>query len=111
MVYCSLCKETKDSKVNWIISDNGVDGLVKKYRICDDCAMYLIKQVSRDILGLRENEELSFPLELTKIGALDKVQISNDSDLEIVLKIDFSQARRLIEKKTEKEALTSMKKP
>ncbi|GEM_PF-6974457 len=109
MVYCALCKGTKESRFNWAIYENGADGLVKKYRICDDCAIYLVNQVSRDILGLRENEKLPLPLELTKVGSLEKVQLLPNSEIEIVLKLDFSQAKRLIEKKVENEALNGIK--
>ncbi len=105
MVYCALCKQTKDPKYNWVIYETGAGGLVKKYRVCDDCAVHLLKETSKDVLGLRDNETLQLPMELTKVGVIDGLHLLENGDVEIALKVDFSQAKRIIEKKLEAEAL------
>ncbi len=109
MVYCALCKQTKDAKHNWVIYENGADGIVKKYRVCDDCAIHVLKEVSGDILGLREGEELPLPLQLTRIGAIEGVQLLGNGEIEIAIKADYSQARRIIEKKLEEKVLEELK--
>ncbi len=109
MVYCALCKQTKESKYNWVIYENGADGVVRKYRVCDDCAVHILRETSRSVLGLRDNEPLPDILKLTKLGVIDEVKLLGDGTVEISLKTDFSQAKRLIEKKLEKEALMALK--
>ena len=105
MVYCALCKQNKESKYNWVIYDTGAGGIARKYRICDDCAIYLLKETSKSVLGLRDNEEPALPLQLTRLGVIDKVMLTDKDEIEIGLKVDFSQAKRIIEKKLEKELL------
>ncbi len=105
MVYCALCKQNKESKYNWVIYESGVNGPVRKYKICDDCAITVIKQISHDILGLRENEELTFPLEISKLGVIESVYLLDNGEIEIILKVDYSQAKRIIEKKKEQDAI------
>ncbi len=109
MAYCTLCKQTKDTKHNWVIYENGADGIVKKYKVCDDCAIHLLKEISSSILGLREGEELPLPLQLTRIGAIDGIQLLSSGDIEITIKIDYSQAKRIIEKKLEEKVLEELR--
>jgi hypothetical protein len=98
MVFCSLCKNNKASLYNWQISDHGAEGQVNKYRICDDCANLLLKELTRGVMGIREGHEMPNPLVLSKTGVLDEILLHEDSSLEIVIDLDICKARRMMPK-------------
>ena len=108
-MYCALCKQNKESKYNWVIYENGIDGSVKKYRVCDDCAVYILKESSRSVLGLRDGEKLPDNLKLSSLGVIEGIRLTQDNEIEIALKVDFSQAKRLIEKKLGEEAIKEIR--
>jgi len=103
MVCCSLCKKTKDTQYNWQIVDHGVQGKMSKYRICDDCAVLLLKEMTSRVMGVREKNNLPNPIALSKTGVISELNLHDDKSLELVIDLDIYKARRIIPKELCKE--------
>jgi len=98
MVFCSLCKENKDTRQSWIINEHGADSTVGKFKICDDCAAYLLKGMFKKVHGIRDEEPLPGIIELGKTGVITNTVLLEDGCLEMTIGMDISKARRIVEK-------------
>jgi hypothetical protein len=98
MVFCSLCKNNKEPHYNWQVVDHGAQGRMDKYRICDDCAVLLLKEMTSRVMGVRDKENLPFPVVLSKTGVISELLLHNDNSLELVIDLDICKARRIIPK-------------
>jgi len=103
MVYCGLCKQSKETKHNWYIQERGATSTINKLKICDDCAALLLKGMTKKVMGIREGQPLPNPLVLSKLGVLDEIVLNGENCLDITIAIDISKARRWVEKELESE--------
>ena len=101
MVFCSLCKTNKESRYDWQIADHMANGKMEKYRICDDCATLLLKEMISRVMGIREEHMIPNPMELTKTGLISELLLHDDNSLEIVINLDVHRARRIVTKEKE----------
>jgi hypothetical protein len=97
MVFCGLCKEAKEPRHNWSIMEQGAEKTMGKFRICDDCAAFLLKNMAKKVLGVRDGETVPTPLLLNKTGIIDELALHGDNSLEITIALDISKARRWYE--------------
>lgn len=98
MVFCPLCKDTKDTTYNWSIHEHGADSRVRKFKICDGCAGTLLRKMTKKVMGLREEHEIPDPLIISKTGIINEIALMTDDALEITIDLDIGKARRWIEK-------------
>ncbi|MCD6414480.1 MAG: hypothetical protein J7L23_02515 [Candidatus Diapherotrites archaeon] len=98
MVFCSLCKTNKETKYNWQIADHMANGKSERYKICDECATTLLKEMTGRVMGIRDKDMLPNPMELTKTGLISELLLHEDKSLEIVINLDVHRARRIISK-------------
>lgn len=98
MVFCGLCKQNKDTQHNWFIQEHGADSPVDKLKICDDCAAFLLRGMTKKVLGIREGQSLPDPLVVTKTGVIEEIILNTDNSLDITIAIDIGKARRWVEK-------------
>ncbi len=98
MVFCSLCKNTKDCRQNWIVNEHGADSTVGTFKICDDCAFFLLKGMYKKVHGIRDESELPTNLEISKTGVIRDIVLQKDGCLEMTIGMDIGKARRIIEK-------------
>lgn len=103
MVFCSLCKTNQQTLYNWQIADYGVRGKCRKYRICDKCAVILLREMTGRIMGIRDGEDMPSPMVLSKTGVISDLLLHEDNSLELVIDMDIYKARRIIPKTEEKE--------
>lgn len=103
MVFCSLCKKNKDTLYNWQIVDHGVHGRMNKYRVCDDCAVIVLKEMTSRVMGIREKDNMPSPIVLSKTGVISELLLHDDKSLELVIDLDICKARRIIPKELCKE--------
>ena len=101
MVYCALCKQSKETSHNWYIQDRGATSTVSKLKICDDCAALLLKGMTKQVMGIRDGQPLPNPLVLSKLGVIDEIVLNSANSLDITIAIDVSKARRWVEKEME----------
>lgn len=103
MVFCGLCKETKDQKYNWLIQEHGATSPVNKFKVCDSCAALLLRGMTKKVMGVREGQSLPDPLILSKMGVIDEIVLNQDDSLDVTIAIDIGKARRWVEKEIEAE--------
>ena len=96
MVYCGLCKDSKDTRQTWVVNENGAEGSVNKFRICDDCASTLLREMTKKVMGIREEHPLPDPLFLSKTGVVSDIILKDDNSLEMTIAMDISKARRIV---------------
>ena len=98
MVFCSLCKSTKECRQNWIVNEHGADSTVGKFKVCDDCASFLLRGMYKKVHGVREDKDLPDKLKISKTGVITDIVLEQDGCLEMTIGMDISKARRLVEK-------------
>ncbi len=101
MVFCGLCKETKDDSHNWLIQEHGADSPVDKFKICNECAAFLLRGMTKKVMGVREGQPLPTPLVITKTGVIDEIILNDNNSLDITIAVDIGKARRWVEKEIE----------
>ena len=103
MVFCSLCKTNQETKYKWQIVDHGVSGKSQRYRICDKCAVLLLREMTGRVMGIRDGEDMPSTLVLSKTGVISELMLHEDDSLELVIDMDIYKARRIIPKAEKKE--------
>jgi len=104
MVFCSLCKQNKETTYNWEILDHSVEGKRARYKICDECAVFLLREMSRKVMGIRDPQNMPNPLALSKTGVIKDILLNDDNSLDIVIDLDICKARRwILRQEREKE--------
>lgn len=98
MVFCGLCKQTKDTVYNWYIEEQGADGTVNKLKICDDCAGLLLRRMAKKVMGIRDDQPAPEIFKISKTGVIDEIVLNKDNVLEITIALDICKARRWVEK-------------
>ena len=101
MVFCGLCKETKEPNQNWFIQEHGADSPVNKFKICDECAALLMRGMAKKVMGVRDGSPLPDPLIISKTGVIDEIILNGANALDITIAIDIGKARRWVEKELE----------
>lgn len=93
MVLCSVCKNTKDPKVNWTIQEHSVDNSVlHSFKICDECAGKLLRQIATDMkLPVSTDEML-----LNYTGLIGDITLNAENNLEVILQMDLAKARKAV---------------
>ncbi|MBN3036969.1 MAG: hypothetical protein JW834_00820 [Candidatus Diapherotrites archaeon] len=101
MVFCGLCKEAKEPRYHWMIQEIGANSRMGKFRVCDDCASELLRDMLRKVHGIRDGQELPSPISLSKTGIIEEMVLRDDNSLEITVSIDIGKARRIVERSQE----------
>ena len=93
MVLCSVCKETKENRVNWVIHEHSVNNQVlHSFKICDPCAAKLIREIVKEMkLPMTED-----PLILNYTGLIGDLTLSAENELEVILLMDLAKARKAV---------------
>jgi hypothetical protein len=96
MVFCALCKESKESVYNWTLTEKLLDpSKARSFKICDECAGFLLRRMMKSVMGIRNDEELYVEkLMVSRTGVIEDVYLHPDNSLEITLNLDYTKAKR-----------------
>jgi len=102
MVFCGLCKQSRDTTHTWYVEEQIREGN-RKVRVCDNCAALLLRRMTKKVMGVRAEQNLEHPVNISNLGVLNDIMLDDDNTLEITVAIEIGKARRWVEKEQEQK--------
>ena len=103
MMTCGVCKQSKETKNRWVITEHTVDNAVMRdFKVCDECATTLIRKIITE-MKKEKDEPVEDTIILDRSGLVYSLALAQDNLLEITLSMDLAKARKVVLGETEEK--------
>ncbi|MBS3060014.1 MAG: hypothetical protein J4432_00715 [DPANN group archaeon] len=97
MVFCGVCKETKEVKNRWNINEHSADNnIMRNFKVCDGCAVSLVKRLSEE----ERDDSAPDKINMVRSSLIKEFYLAEDGNLELTISMDLAKARKLILEET-----------